>query len=514
MPEAESRVRDHDGVWRRTRDLDPSTVTPRRGGRVAPTRYVADRLIVRGVDDAAADVLVAAVRERARARGLQLEESVLDDAPSRAVAEPLTPRPSMVFRVTAGDDGASDDVWDLLDEVADAVDDEHRTRMSLDHVLTGHQQWQGHGDPNQRVPAVFHGPPPRRVLAEGSSPLVTADGVPRPVVAVLDTGIGAHPWFDEPSRVVLRGATLDGVPLGTSVEDEPLYDAEVRGRRWDEAALLAAYAGHGTFIAGVVHQVCPDAAILPVRIYGGDGQASEWDVARTLEKVLEFHLRGIAGVPGHHPVDVLVLSGGYYAEQTDSDSDYDGVLRGRLRDLRRSGVLVVVSAGNDGSTRPVYPAAWAPHVRRTPDGLVPQVPEDIRPDYTPLLPVAAGNPDGSLARFSNDGAWVSAVRPGTLVVSAMPTTFDGAAESEPSADGMRHTVDPDNFVSGFGLWSGTSFAAPVLAGELANELLQNRSAASELLGQTSNPAIASQVLAAWTAVAGVDGLYEGVPVVV
>ncbi len=31
-------------------------------------------------------------------------------------------------------------------------------------------------------------------------------------------------------------------------------------------------------------------------------------------------------------------------------------------------------------------------------------------------------------------------------------------------------MDPDDFSSGFGVWSGTSFAAPVLAGEVAAAL--------------------------------------------
>ncbi|HEX2705227.1 MAG TPA: hypothetical protein VHM65_05670, partial [Candidatus Lustribacter sp.] len=34
----------------------------------------------------------------------------------------------------------------------------------------------------------------------------------------------------------------------------------------------------------------------------------------------------------------------------------------------------------------------------------------------------------------------------------------------------RATVDPDDLSGGFGIWSGTSFAAPVLAGELAAHL--------------------------------------------
>jgi hypothetical protein len=35
---------------------------------------------------------------------------------------------------------------------------------------------------------------------------------------------------------------------------------------------------------------------------------------------------------------------------------------------------------------------------------------------------------------------------------------------------VRATVDPDDFRSGFGLWSGTSFAAPILVGEIAQYL--------------------------------------------
>jgi hypothetical protein len=36
---------------------------------------------------------------------------------------------------------------------------------------------------------------------------------------------------------------------------------------------------------------------------------------------------------------------------------------------------------------------------------------------------------------------------------------------------MRETIDPDDFSGGFAVWSGTSFAAPVAAGELACALV-------------------------------------------
>ena len=37
--------------------------------------------------------------------------------------------------------------------------------------------------------------------------------------------------------------------------------------------------------------------------------------------------------------------------------------------------------------------------------------------------------------------------------------------------GPRATVDADDFSSGFAIWSGTSFAAPWIAGEIATEIV-------------------------------------------
>ena len=57
-------------------------------------------------------------------------------------------------------------------------------------------------------------------------------------------------------------------------------------------------------------------------------------------------------------------------------------------------------------------------------------------------------------------------------------------------------MDPDDFTGGFAAWSGTSFAAPVLAGELAGVLLESR------IAQDSR----DRVSAAWNAVNHVTGL--------
>lgn len=498
MPEG-MHVRDHAGGWRPVRELDPAT-DRLPGGRVAPTRYVRDRVIVRGDSEGGHNALLEMITARARENGVTVTTGEFQQAPSREGGDIVGARPDVEVRL----DDVRDD-WDALGLLAAVAEEagDNRRRLSLDHVVTGHRQNGGFGDPDKRVPAVYPGGAPVRTV-DGVSPLVTREGVDRPVVAILDTGIGRHPWFDEPGTAVLRDVQLDGSPIGTYPEED--IDAEREGRRDGGASHLDPYAGHGTFIAGVVHQVCPDAALLPVRVYGGDGMASEWDFARSVERLLEFHLRGLAGVPGHFPVDIVVIASGYYLEHPEDDDDYEGLYRGRLRDLRRAGVLVVASAGNDGSTRKAFPAGWAPPVRRTSGGVVPGDAHDLCPDYTPLIGVAASNPDGTLADFSNDGPWIAAVRPGVNVLSTMPTTFDGAGEGRRSADGLRYTVDPDDFTQGFGTWSGTSFSSPYLAAQLAAQMLAHRSA-----GQP--PALDAQgrVSDAWHAVTQVGDLYAEVP---
>jgi subtilisin family serine protease len=115
----------------------------------------------------------------------------------------------------------------------------------------------------------------------------------------------------------------------------------------------------------------------------------------------------------------------------------------------------------------------------------------------PLISVGALNPDRTIALFSNAGPWVTCHRPGAALVSTFPVTFDASGQAsyrvDVPGDGVRSTIDPDNFHSGFGTWSGTSFAAPILAGELAQCLLDGD------CGPLDPPDAASAVSRAWAA---------------
>jgi serine protease len=62
-------------------------------------------------------------------------------------------------------------------------------------------------------------------------------------------------------------------------------------------------------------------------------------------------------------------------------------------------------------------------------------------------------------------------------VSTFPTDVTASAQASARVDyagRARTTIDPDDYRGGFATWSGTSFAAPVLAGEIAAAIAARR----------------------------------------
>jgi subtilisin family serine protease len=308
------------------------------------------------------------------------------------------------------------------------------------------------------MPVTWVGPPPTRRRDKDLR------GARRPVVAVLDTGTGTHPWLTD--KVVDRAPTCAYLRIGLT---DPATDIEQTGVGTGQlTGSLDIEAGHGTFIAGLVHQRCPDAKILSIRVVQTDGVVSEYDLLQAVNMLWLRQKLALKYNRRNELVDVISMSLGYYHED-ESDARFDPLMLAPLRALSRLGVAVVVSAGNDATKRPIYPAAFAPY----PGGVV----DVMSSGEVPLVAVGATNPDGSIALFSNDGPWVRAYRPGAGLVSTMPTTFDAGqkASVEVYEDGQRRsTIDPDNYLSGFATWSGTSFAAPILAGDLAQCMNEDR----------------------------------------
>ena len=144
-----------------------------------------------------------------------------------------------------------------------------------------------------------------------------------------------------------------GIPAGTT-------DEEVRGTAERMIGELDQDSGHGTFIAGLVRQACPDALILDIRLFGNSGVVAESALLRSLQLLALRQALALNGDTDYQVVDVVSMSLGYYHEQPE-DSDFDALLHGPIRVLGKYGAAVVVSAGNDATARPIYPAAFAPY---------------------------------------------------------------------------------------------------------------------------------------------------------
>ena len=314
----------------------------------------------------------------------------------------------------------------------------------------------------------------------------------RPVVAVLDTGVRAHPWLDvertsgsynlDPAG---NGDGFMSVDLGIqkAILDEG-KKAEAKGDKprqlirhpWDTPITadplvgeLDSDSGHCTFISGIVRQIAPDARVLAVRIMHSDGAVYEGDLLCALRHLVIRIAHAQAGHP-EQMVDVLSLSLGYF-DETPHDEKFTSGLWDVIELLLGQGVIVVAAAGNYSTSRRFYPAAFA---TKTP------------PAGVPLISVGALNPNGSKAIFSDGGHWITAWASGAAVVSTLPVDINAsrspalrlrAHPDNPMPPGIslpasRESLDPDDYSRGWAVWSGTSFSAPLLAAQITRALME------------------------------------------
>ncbi len=467
------------------RVLDPSKAGTFRDRPLLPTAYVADQLLVQGGSTSAMEALVDAARATKHAIGTRSEEpdayvERLGDAALGALASSMWVRRMRL--APDRDKGTPADAWEVLRRYRENVGDTPQDyTVGLNHLvhltapsggITGNPLFDGpalEGSPLFDGPAYFEGNPlfdgpsessgalrgraPLAFLGHPPAPTPGEARTRRPVVAVLDTGLGEHPWLTEPW--VTLGASVNGQHIGLG-PDNP--DPELTGVVNDPlGGGLDKDSGHGTFIAGIIRQVCPDAKVLAVRVMPSDGVVDEHQLTIALNQLLVRQAQAqLLGRPDE-TIDVMSLSLGYYHESPE-DVLYTSALARTLEQLGRLGVCVVASAGNDSTTNPMFPA-----------GLAPAGGQGAKRGAVPLVSVGALNPNGTVALFSNDGDWVSCRRPGAAVISTFPTTFDGGLEPRRRTR-LGEDIDPDDFKSGFGLWSGTSFSAPYLAGQLADRM--------------------------------------------
>ena len=461
----------------RARVLCPTEAVPAADHRpVGSTVYRVDRLQVPSVDWARDDVRAwvegqlgemgltamtpAPPRDERLAAWMRLAEESREGY-GRPLSLRLVHRPDVLAQEPM-------DAWRTLQHLRFAARgaggniDEAVQRFSLEHLLWGADTTipkpgtEGHGDSaptayrgTGRLPVRLLGRPPFERRQLGSAP------PRRPVVAVLDTPLGAHPWL--PSITNTGNYVVDQTVLtvpGTS-GPPPIGPTEpLTGQ-------LRRHVGHGEFIAGIITQIVPDATVLSIPVMHYDGAGTGEDVADGVAALL-----GMVIAEQQNPgtglfVDVLVLAMGYYSEDPLAAGP-NASLFGQLRSLIDRGVAVVASAGNDATARRCYPAAWALEL-----GLA-----------MPIVSVGALNPNGTGAIFSNQADspapppdWVTRWAPGVAITSAFPAINGGYTSLLEVPALGRQAFDPDDFSAGFATWDGTSFAAAVYAAELVSRLL-------------------------------------------
>jgi hypothetical protein len=236
---------------------------------------------------------------------------------------------------------------------------------------------------------------------------------------VIDTGVvldrkgRPHRWFGRDH-------------LSYCAEEDEDVLAGPAGRR-------ASSDGHGTFVAGLVLREAPSAR---VRVWGVlDKDRVPTDLDGLTDKDDTAVAAAIEALAINRNVQVINLSfgGGVWAEDSKPAR-----LERALHDLFaiRKNIAVVAAAGNESSDNKVWPAAF--------DNVISVGALDER------NPVARGSTP-PFAAFSNTGSWISAFAGGVRVLG--PYADSGGA-------------------GGWARWSGTSFAAAIVSGRIAQVAIE------------------------------------------
>ena len=248
---------------------------------------------------------------------------------------------------------------------------------------------------------------PEPVAAPPPGAVGPATGGDPVVVAVIDTGI--------PGQLRGDGWLTDIDRTGDNIDALDLLPAGPDG-------LLDYQAGHGTFVAGVIRRVAPHAKIRMYRAADSDGFASDQDIAAA---ILQAHDEG---------AQIINLSLG---ARTVDDQPPPAMAAAVAAVVAESGgkTVIVAAAGNFGDESLVWPACL-PGVEAV-GGL------------TSALKETDWSSRGQHVRFSTVGEGIRS----TYVPGTESPVFD---------------PDPDHFgADPWALWSGTSFAAPQIAGAVA-----------------------------------------------
>jgi Subtilase family len=220
--------------------------------------------------------------------------------------------------------------------------------------------------------------------------------------------------------------------------------------------------GHGTFVSALVLREAPTARVRMWGVLAKDRVPTNAD--ESTDRDDRAVMAALAALAINRAVQVVNLSFGDAVQKTEKPTGKD---KERLETLEaavvsfldaRPDVAVVAAAGNQNTADEFYPAA-IPRVLA-----VGAVDETKLKAVEPLVGLYDPPP---IAEFSNEGDWVRAYARGVDVLGPLP-----------QAEGHQ-----------WARWSGTSFAAAVVAGRIAQIAIErglNGAAAQEALLRESD----------------------------
>ena len=245
----------------------------------------------------------------------------------------------------------------------------------------------------------------------GSSKFQASTGVK---IGIIDTGVGPH----HDLNIAMGQNTVTGEPANN----------------WQDPS------GHGTHVAGLVGSrgqpprglrgVAPGVELYVFRVFGQNQTDGATNYA--ILKALMF--------AADSECDIVNLSLG--------GGPWDEIVEEAIADARNQGILVIAAAGND-RRRPVnFPAAHVGATAVSAMGREGMFPAGSLDEGEIQRPPYARHPEEFIAAFSNVGTKIDITAPGVGLLSTLPNNR-------------------------FGPMSGTSMAAPVVAGVAACLLSRN-----------------------------------------
>lgn len=291
----------------------------------------------------------------------------------------------------------------------------------------------------------------------------TTKGSTATVIAVLDSGITSH--GDLNANLLLPGYNFVSKPeyanngVGRSADatdpGDALSQTEHDGNLtlWDGCLVNASSSWHGTLVAGQLGAVTNNgggvaginwnARILPVRVSGKCG-ASVGDMVDGMRWAAGLPVTGVPANPNPAKILVIGFAGVTSCSLTDTDPNVAAAAKlysDAIAELRAKGVFVAAAAGNLGNSvgRPA--------------------------NCSGVFGVAAANRQGFKANYSNFGLEVQ------LLATGGDASDQGGCKGAGLTDtGIVSTTNTGTAAAaapGYGAVSGTSFAAPQVAGTVA-----------------------------------------------